>query len=157
MKRAVGWAVVGMLALAVTSGCDETSPEHWYASGGGFSGTTEANAKVTVGLQVDCSTGTPGRATVSFIDRRAAFPVSFRATGTVTCSLDGPTDPTMRGTYVARPRGGTGQATITIQDSGDIGRMKGDRFIVSLVGGPYAGYLFNGALDGGNLKATVLP
>jgi hypothetical protein len=45
----------------------------------------------------------------------------------------------------------TGSATITVTDSGDTGRFKGDHLSVSLSGGVYAGYSNSQNVQGGNL------
>lgn len=145
VSRRLRVACVAILALAV-AGCGSAT------GGGGGWLTGRLGGRATLGFDGACVDGV-ATGSLSYIDRSVTPTVSFVLTSG-TCSGDA-TDPTLAGTYRARPRGGSGQVTITFHDGGATGPNKGDTIAVTIVGGAFDGYTHAGPLRGGNISFTM--
>jgi hypothetical protein len=140
-RRAAGVGLVLAAAMAF-SACE--------AKGGGWVGTSQKNAKINLGFNLECdATGDATDASsISYIDRSVGLSIKILPTN---CSNAGTT---WSGTYRPRPRGEIGTAVMTFTDSGKTGPSKGDGFTVTLTGGLHDGYTKTATLDGGNITIT---
>ncbi len=122
-------------------------------SGGGWL-PGKAGGRATIGFDGVCVDGA-ATGSLTYHDRSVTPPVNL-ALASGTCSGTA-TDSTITGTYRARPRGASGQVTLTFHDSGARGPNKGDTVSVVITGGAFDGYSHSGTLQGGNVTFTLLP
>lgn len=122
-------------------------------SGGGWL-PGKAAGRATIGFDGVCVDGAAA-GNLTYHDRSVTPPVNLvLASGT--CSGTA-ADPTITGTYRARPRGASGQVTLTFHDSGARGPNKGDTVSIVITGGAFDGYRHTGTLQGGNVTFTMIP
>lgn len=139
--------LVAVATLAVVvAGCGSAT-----GSGGGWL-DGKLGGRATLGFDGTCVDGTAA-GSLTYIDRSTTPVVSF-VLESGTCSGSA-TDPTVAGTYRARPRGGSGRVTIAFHDGGATGPNKGDTVAVTIVGGAFDGYVHAGPLRGGNVTFAM--
>ena len=148
--RTAALAVVGVATVVGLSACE-------MSGGGTFASDAGANKKANVGLDIQCDAfGGGGSGTFTFIDRNPELTDENRVSveGTVQSCVSLFRGGYVAGTYQSRPTGADGTFRLIVEDTGKTGPDKGDRMRLTLSGGRFGGYTFNGTLAGGNFTFT---
>ena len=137
VRAVLGTGAAGLLVIALTA-CGTAT-----GSGGGWL-PGKLGGRATLGFDGICVNGS-ATGSLTYIDRSVSPTVSI-VLESATCS--GTTsDPTLAGTYRARPRGASGHVDITFHDSGARGPNKGDTIAISIVCGAFDGYTHAGTIQ----------
>ena len=149
--RSAALTVAGLAAVVGLSACE-------MSGGGTFASDDAANGKANVGLDIQCDVFGGGSGTFTFIDRSPNPALTSEPRVSVEGTVQGCIKVlgviTATGTYESRPTGDGGKFRVTAKDTGKTGPDKGDKMALTLSGGRFGGYSFNGTLSGGNFTYT---